>query len=478
MWMRRMAIGLVFAALCSSAMAAAAPPTPDQAQTLGRIYAEAVNSDAGVEAFLKVDAEPVPPAAIRGFFADQRWIMGGGVDFVGARVRPGAPGVVEVAVRGRLYGAVQGVELLVSEGAEPRITGFDLTPAPRWAVSPGEPVSEAALAARIAGLVDKGCAADRFSGAVLVAHGAKVVVQRACGEASRRYHVANTTGTRFNLGSIDKMFTAVSAMQLAEAGRFSLDDTLDKHLDASWLDPAVARQVTVWQLMTHTSGLTPDVVELAEDLRPTKLRELADYKPLARQARISFPPGGMFEYSNTGMLLLGAVVAQASGEDYYAYVDKHVLRPAMMTSTGSFAIDDPVESLAIGHIRWLAAPSGWRENTVHNLLRGIPAGGGYSTVGDLHRFALALQDGGLVSKAGLERMWTDEGQDNYGAGFELVQGAVGRTAGHSGFIYGVSTKLRIYRDSGYILVVLANIDRAAPPLVDAIEEALLAAPKR
>lgn len=452
-----------------------ARPTNAQAQAFARLYVEAINSDEGIEAFLEHDAEGAPERAIRGFFQDQRWI-GGGAELVGARLALGNPAVVQVALRTKLYGALQGVELTLGGTPDPKVTYLDLTPVPDWAVGPSSRRSREEVAARIAKLVETGCRAERFSGAVLVAAGEEVLVQSACGEASRRYHVPNAVSTRFNLGSMDKMFTAVAAMQLIEAGRLRPEATLDRYLDATWLEPDVARQVTVWQLMTHTSGLSPDIVSLAEDQPRARYRELGDYKPLARRVGLSSSPGTRFEYSNTGVLLLGAVIAAASGEDYYDYVRDHVLGPAGMSLTGSIAADDPIEDVAVGYMRAPAAPYGWRENTVRNFLRGIPAGGGYSTVGDMHRFAMALQGGKLVSQASLERLWADPQGYNYGAGFEVNRGGVGSAVGHSGLYGGVSTRMRIYPDLGYTVVVLANIDRAAPPLVDAIEGELLAAP--
>ncbi len=473
----RLVIAALILAWTVEARASTPTLTPAQAEAFGRLYADAVNSDPGIDAFLELDDEPVPDRAIRGFFEDQRWISGG-VELVGARQRPGDPAIVEIAVRSRLYGAVQGVELTLLGEAEPHITYLDLTPAPSWAVAPKAPASRAAVARRIRRLVEKGCSQEVFSGAVLVAAGDQILLQHACGEASRRHHVPNRTSTRFNLGSMDKMFTAAAVMQLADQGRLSLDAPVARYLDATWLDPETAGKVTVWQLMTHTGGLSPDIVDLAEQQPRARYRDLGDYRPLALQVRTSFPPGSRFEYSNTGMLLLGAVIEKASGEDYYDYVRKHVLLPAGMTSTGSIAADDPVEDVAMGYIRTPGTEYGWRENTVRNFVRGIPAGGGYATVGDLHRFAVALESGKLLPAAALERLWTDGRGYNYGAGFEIGGGAIGRNVGHSGLYGGVSTRLRIYRDRGYLVVVLANIDRAAPPLVDAIEGELLAAPVR
>ncbi|HEY2752884.1 serine hydrolase domain-containing protein [Phenylobacterium sp.] len=449
-----------------------------QAEALGRAYADAVNREEALEAYMRLDAEPVSPGVIRNFFEDQRWINGGGVDFVAARARPSTPVVIEAVVRTHLYGALQGVEFTLSPGPNPRVTLFVPVAAPAWALTIPAPASQREVAGRITRLMEKACRADLFSGAVLVAWGEQVLVQQACGEASRRYHAPNTVETRFNLGSMDKMFTAVAAMQLAEAGKLSLDATLDHYLDASWLDPEVARKVTVWQLMTHTSGVIPDVTSLAEAQPRTQFRELDEYKSLTHQVGLSFAPGSQFAYSNTGMVLLGAVIAKTSGEDYYAYIRAHILQPSGMAATGSFASDDPVENLATGYIHAPGSPYGWRENTTRLLLRGVPAGEGYSNLTDLRRFALALQAGKLLSPAAVRRLWTDHNQAHYGAGFEIEHSALGMSAGHSGFFRGVSTRMRLYSDRGFLVIVLSNIDRAGPPLVDAIEEQLLALPAR
>ncbi len=462
------------ALLAALAVSATALPTPADIQTQASAYVGAVNDGAKVDAFLALDVEDVPPPAIEAFFADQRWINGGGVDLLGARLRPGSATKLDVAVRNRIYGGIQGVELTLDHRPQGwRITELDLTPAPAWSAPEAAAPSPIPLPERIGRLVDKGCAAGVFSGAVLVARGPQILTRKACGEANRRYHVPNTVETRFNLGSMDKMFTAVAILQLAEAGKLALDDTLDRHLDAAWLNPETAKRITIWQLLTHTSGLEPDVMSALRKQPRDRFRTLDDFKPLVREAKPGVEPGSRFDYSNTGFLLLGAIIAKASGEDYDAYLRHHIFEPAGMTATGAVSADDPAENLAVGYRRAPDSPYGWRENTPISILRGIPAGGGYSTLGDLHRFAMALQSGKLVSSASLNRLWTDRDQHNYGAGFEVYAGAIGKSVGHSGFFPGVSTRLRLYLDRGYTLIVLANTDRAAPPLVDALEGALL-----
>jgi CubicO group peptidase (beta-lactamase class C family) len=146
-----------------------------------------------------------------------------------------------------------------------------------------------------------------------------------------------------------------------------------------------------------------------------------------------------------------------------------------MAQTDCYPMNEPVENLATGYGWYSKGPYHWRENTFDHVFRGGPAGGGFSTVGDLLKFSQALQGGKLVSPASLEFLWTDRPPHNYGAGFEVVATAAGQSVGHSGFFEGISTRMKIYRDRGYVVVVLSNIDDGAPGLVDAITDQIASA---
>jgi CubicO group peptidase (beta-lactamase class C family) len=298
-----------------------------------------------------------------------------------------------------------------------------------------------------------------------------VLVKEACGEASLRYHARNTVDTRFNLGSMNKMFTAVAVMQLVEAGKVSLTDPLSKYADETWLRRDIASRITIEQLLTHTSGLGSfDEDDAFDASSRAQYRDLADYKPVVRAEKLAFPPGTRFQYSDTGFLMLGVVVEKASGETWFDYVRRHIYAPAGMSATDCYPMNEPAENLATGYGWYSKGPYHWRENTFDHLFRGGPAGGGFSTVGDLLRFARALQAGKLVSPASLAVLWTDHPPHDYGAGFEIVSTAAGGSVGHSGYFEGISTRLSIFRDRGWVVVVLSNIDDGAPGLVDAITD--------
>ncbi len=151
----------------------------------------------------------------------------------------------------------------------------------------------------------------------------------------------------------------------------------------------MADKVLIKHLLTHSSGLGSYFNQTYFKSSRLNFRELADYKPLLAGEKLAFEPGTQAAYSNTGFLLLGPIIEKASGENYFDYGRRHICEPAGMAGTDCYALDEVVENLAIGYFR---EGGTWKNNTFLHVLRGGPAGGGYSTVRDLHRFAQALRD--------------------------------------------------------------------------------------
>ena len=237
--------------------------------------------------------------------------------------------------------------------------------------------------------VDKLSQQDLFSGAVLVAHGGDILYQDARGEASKRFHVKNNLNTKFNLGSMNKMFTAVAIMQLVENKSIHLDDSIDNYVDESWLPLEITSKVNIHHLLTHTSGLGSYFNATFWNASRAGYRNVDDFKPLVKGESLAFAPGEKYMYSNTGMLLLGVIIEKVTGKDYFEYVDQNIFQPAQMVNTDAYEMDQPVENLAIGYSR-ADNDSGWENNLYKHVIKGGPAGGGFSTIGDLHAFAMAL----------------------------------------------------------------------------------------
>jgi D-alanyl-D-alanine carboxypeptidase len=305
--------------------------------------------------------------------------------------------------------------------------------------------------------------ADEFAGAVLVARHGKVLLQDAWGRADRKAGTANTPATRFRIGSMNKMFTAVATLQLVEAHKLALDDPVGEHLP-KYPNKEVAAKVTVRHLLTHTGG-TGDIFGPEFDEHRLQLREHRDYLKLYGSRGLTQEPGARFEYSNYGFVLLGALIEQVSGESYDDYVRGHVFRRAGMASTGSLPESVDVPNRAVGYMR--SSPgSAWEPNTDTLPWRGTAAGGGYSTVGDLLRFAQALRAGRLISEATLAEA-TRPRQQQYGYGFGVQGQGPLRSYGHGGGAPGMNGELRVFPQLGYVVVSLSNLD---PPAASELVE--------
>lgn len=315
-------------------------------------------------------------------------------------------------------------------------------------------------------------AEDKFSGAVLIAKDGKVLWQKAYGLANRETKTPNTLDTRFRLGSMNKMFTSVAIAQLVQQGKLKYSDTL-AHVLPDYPNKEVAAKITVNQLLTHTSGLGDFFGPEFSDKKDS-LHDLKDYLPLFAKNPLKFEPGKGWAYSNAGFLVLGLIVEKVSGQSYYDYVQKHIYDLAGMKNSGSPTPTEKVSNLAIGYTRHGDDDSEddpnapLKPNTAGLPWRGSSAGGGDSTLGDLLRFAQALQGNKLLS-AELTReittgkvhppMFPPDGKYAYGFGEFMVGGH--RVIGHNGGAPGMNAQLDMHWDNGYTVVVLTNMDPPA-----------------
>jgi D-alanyl-D-alanine carboxypeptidase len=312
------------------------------------------------------------------------------------------------------------------------------------------PIRQTELGSHLKAYVDSLAGADAFSGVVLLARGAEPVYQHAWGLADREAGRANTVATRFNLGSINKVFTATVIRQLAAEGRLGLDDTLGRLLP-DYPNRDVAARVTIRELLEHRSGVGGNIFAAPAGGTRHDVRSIRDYLGLIASAPLEFEPGTRQQYSNAGYVMLGAVIERLTGRSYYDAVRERVFVPAGMTATGSFAVDSLPANTAIGYTRVQPGMNGpgapatgpWRRNTDLLPGRGSSAGGGYSTAADLLRFVVASHDGRVA--------------------------AAPRGIGVAGGAPGLNAALEEDLPGGYHLVVLANLD---PPAAERVARAV------
>ena len=208
--------------------------------------------------------------------------------------------------------------------------------------------------------------------------------ERAYGMADREAGRPNDLETAFNLGSINKLFTAIAIRQLAALGKLNLDSSLAR----AWPDypnPDVAKRVTIRQILEHRSGIQGNIFGAPPGKTRHDVLALSDYFLLFKDQPLAFEPGARQEYSNAGYIVLGLLVERLAGESYYDYVRSHIFVPAGMTRTASWRFDSLPANTAIGYTN---------EGRNTDLLpgRGSSAGGGYSTAHDLLRLLNALRE--------------------------------------------------------------------------------------
>ena len=376
------------------------------------------------------------------------------------------------------------------EGPSPhRITGVGLRPVdpseldlppdvrpPTMADTLEASLSTGRIARRLGAYLERLEEADLFSGAVLLARQGVPIFEQAYGEANKDFGVPNRIDTRFNLGSMNKMVTAVAILQLVAEGIVALDDPLARYLP-NFPSRAAAEKIRIEHLLTHTSGLGSYFTEEFERGARARFRSVDDFMELAEGDSLRFEPGTDWRYSNTGFLVLGKVIEEATGTSYFDYVQSHVYRPVGMRSTRAYELDTVNENLAVGYEKQFT-PEGltYRNNLFDHVIKGGPAGGGYSTVGDLLRFAEALRSGTLLPDRYLEMLWSpkpDLGSPDYGYGF-LVD-TTRQVVGHGGGFTGISSRLEIHREQDFTAVVLSNYSGASSPVSEKIGALIRAA---
>lgn len=198
--------------------------------------------------------------------------------------------------------------------------------------------------------IKRAAAEDKFSGVVLVAQNFQPIFFKAYGYASKEFSVPNQLNTRFNLGSINKIFTKIAIGQLAHKGKLSLDDRLGKFMPG-YPNAEAREKVTVRHLVNMTSGIGDFFGPEFRDTPKDFIRHNRDYLRFFASKPLAFEPGSREMYSNGGYVVLGEIISAASGMDYYEYVRKNIFEPAGMKDSDWFEADAVVANVAEGYTK-------------------------------------------------------------------------------------------------------------------------------
>lgn len=316
-------------------------------------------------------------------------------------------------------------------------------------------------------------AADDFSGVVLVEHGGRRVLGAAYGLADPERGVKNRLKTPFNTASVGKLFTATAIGQLVDAGKLDLEDPVGRYLPE--LPPEIGR-ITVARFLNHSSGIG-EIFTPANTAAVAEAHSARELLPLVAAQPLAYPPGSRHAYSNTGFVVLGAVVEAITGQDFASYAHEHIFRPAGMTES-SLTGRPATAARMLTRSEDLTGPM-----LVHSDVKlprrpvpdssewGGPYGNGYNSAEDLARFARAIDEGRLLSKETRARLWSDPvsvpgaGPGQYAYGFQVsTEGGV-RTVGHSGLRGGANAEFLWAPEAGWTVVVLSNYDPMAATVI-------------
>ena len=285
-----------------------------------------------------------------------------------------------------------------------------------------------------------------FGGTVLIARKDTVLLQEAYGLADYEWNIKNTIDTKFQLASVTKQFTATAILQLAEKGKLSLDDKLNKFFP----DYPNAESVTIHMLLSHSSGLALGFKELAL----STISADSAYNEI-KKIPYEFSPGTKSEYSNIGYYLLGKIIEKVSGEEYAVFLKKNIFEKVGMKNTGVSNNDSiiPKKAKVYYHTENKLAHNpyiNWGFNIGHD--------GVYSTIEDLALWDKVLYGTSILSKDMKNRMFTSYNEQNFGYGFLINpfynQGH--RLIAHDGGFFGTMTSFNRYTDDGLFITVLSN----------------------
>jgi CubicO group peptidase (beta-lactamase class C family) len=286
-----------------------------------------------------------------------------------------------------------------------------------------------------------------FSGSVLIARNGKVLVRKGYGEADRKKHVVNTAQTKFRLGSNTKQFTAMAILILQARGKLNVQDRICTYLADC---PTTWQKITLHHLLTHTSGI-PDFTSFP-DFKITMRSPSSPTETIARfkDKPLDFQPGEKFSYSNSGYVVLGAIIEQASGKRYEAFLQENIFVPLQMVDSG---YDHNNGDLAVGYRN--------QTNLADFIDMSIPyaAGGLYSTVEDLYRWDQALYTDKLIPKNLRDKMFTPFvplGGFGYGYGWGIGKEGDRPVVSHIGGIQGFSSSITRYPNNKVVIIVLGN----------------------
>jgi len=322
---------------------------------------------------------------------------------------------------------------------------------------------EDAVSTQVDSAVEAQRKAQKIPGVSLaVCRDGKIVKASGYGLANVELDVAVTPETIFQTGSVGKQFTSMAVMMLVDEGKIGLEDKITKYIPES---PAAWKDVTVRNLLTHTSGIADyggeedtmgkGVINFRKEYTEEELVQAFAKMPM------DFAPGEKWSYSNTGYVLLGVIIHRVTGKFYGDFLQEHIFKPLGMTSTRIISEADIVPHRSSGYrlVNGELKNQEWVAPTLNTTADGAL----YTNVLDLAKWDAALDARRLIQPASYEQMWAQVKLNSgktvpYGFGWRLASKDGRRVVAHDGAWQGFTMSITRYVDARLTVIVMTNLD--------------------
>ena len=301
-----------------------------------------------------------------------------------------------------------------------------------------------------------------YSASVLVAKKGEIVLSKGYGWADRNNNILNTSSSVFNIGSVTKQFTAAAILKLVELGKLNLTDKIGVFYKEV---PVDKKDITIHQLLTHTSGVSVRTGGFRYD-EASKEQFLKEFF----EAELQSIPSTKHQYANANYIMLAAIIELISKQDYITFLKENFWEPLKMNNTGYKSISYNSEQLSHGY--YFNYSDGvwedWGTTQDHlpvndNHWYSIGKGDIYSTTEDLYKWHLALQNNKVLDSISLKMIETpyvaenDEESSHYGYGWATFKTKSGKKVvwhnGSNGIYFANFIR---YIDDDVVVIVLSN----------------------
>lgn len=322
--------------------------------------------------------------------------------------------------------------------------------------------------------------ANEPGGAILIMKGDSIIFSKGYGLADLELKTKIDENTLFNIGSISKTFVSNAILMLQAEGKLSVEDNMAKYFP-NFKNKSIADKVKIKHLITHTSGLQDNRETKTDSIFYLTAKDEENWYPTTQAEDLNFEPGTHYEYSNPAYNALALIIEEVSGMKWQKYVADNIFKPSDMTT--STITDGPHPETGVSHA-YLKSNGDWIEKDYGEEPTFAAAGNGgvWSSVNELAKYELALQEHKFISDSILEDSrtikpwpdWEDDTAPFIGWSWFIDKTTDGlKTVGHTGSQGGFLCNYVTVPQKDITFIILCNTRRDVDGFTEFITEWLI-----